>query len=83
MKLYFENSKRKRRLIANPTSKKEIWDAILQFLEEHNYKSYYQRINFGENEWVIDVGSWTEFFIVTEFTDKDVSDIYGRTNDEV
>ena len=82
MILWFENSIGQRRVIFNPATVKEMWRDIKTFLEERNYKSYYSRINFGEDEWVIDVGSWSEFFIVTDFNEKDLVDIKGGHNDE-
>lgn len=37
-----------------------------QFMDNHNYKSYYTRTWINKGEMVFDVGSWTEFFIWTE-----------------
>lgn len=64
MKLYFRNSQGKLRVIAEPTSEKECFTAIEQFLDEHGFKSYYTRSwtdsNTGRK--IYDVGSHTEFF---------------------
>ena len=67
MNLYFQNSQGKLRLIAEPTSDKEVHATIRQFLDEHNFKSYYTRIWIDDRniKW-FDVGSHTEFFICTE-----------------
>ena len=64
MNLYFQNSQGKLRLIAQPTSDKEVNATIKQFLDDHNYKSYYTRTWYEPeiNRFVIDVGSYTEFF---------------------
>lgn len=67
MNLYFQNSQRKLRLIAEPTSDKEVYAVIKQFLDEHNYKSYYTRtwIDKRNIKW-FDVGSYSEFFLCSE-----------------
>ena len=80
MLLYFENSKGQKKLISNPVTVKDLWTEINRFLDEHNYKSYYTRINFDEKEWVIDVGSHTEFFIVKNFDDEDLDEIRKGQN---
>lgn len=75
MLLYFENSKGQRRLISNPTTVSDMWKDINNFLFDHNYKAPYARINFGETEWEIDVGSHTESFIVKDFDEEDLNEI--------
>lgn len=75
MLLYFENSKGQRRLISNPTTVSDMWKDINNFLDEHDYKPKYSRINFGETEWEIDVGSHTEGFIVKDFDEEDLNEI--------
>ena len=40
------------------------WDLIFEFLEDHKYKSYYQRWIYHPDEICIDVGSHTEFFYI-------------------
>lgn len=77
MILYFENSKGIRRVISNPPNIRDMWKDINYFLDEHNFKSYYSRINFGKDEWVIDVGSHSEFFIIRDFEEEDLNDIKG------
>lgn len=64
--LYFENSQGKRREIGKPKTEKGIFKLIHQFLNEHNFKSYYTRIWLNpdnELEKIYDVGSHSEFFI--------------------
>lgn len=64
--LYFENSKKERRVIAEVETKEDVWKEITKFLDEHNFKSYYSRLfKTHNNEWCIDVGSHTEFFYVS------------------
>lgn len=65
MKLYFENSYGKERLIAEVANEEEAFKEIHKFLDEHNFKSYYTR-TWMRNKYdkVYDVGSHSEFFIV-------------------
>lgn len=82
MKLEFKNSKGVRRLIGSPSNVKEAFDIIKKFLDEHNYKSYYTRINFLEDEWELDVGSWSEFFYLSELTDDALKQLQEAQADE-
>lgn len=68
MRLYFENSQGKRKFISQVHHMKEIFAIIADVLEEYNYKSYYTRTWYEENkkELWFDVGSHSEFFVVTE-----------------
>lgn len=64
--LYFKNSQGKRRKIGKPKTEKEAFKIIHQFLDDHNYKSYYTRTWLNpdnELEKIYDVGSHSEFFI--------------------
>lgn len=60
------------------TAYKKAWDAIMTFLDEHHYKSYYQRITsmrrrgIDDVEW-IDVGSYTEFFYIYPIDSESVN----------
>lgn len=58
----FINSYNQEREIGTATIQAEAYKIIDKFLEEHNYKSYYTRINMHQNYLFIDVGSHTEFF---------------------
>ena len=83
MKLYFRNSRNQERLIAECETIQEVNVAIKQFLEEHNYKSYYTRIWYEpegiktpysireESRFIYDVGSWSEFFEL-EVTNEEI-----------
>ena len=67
MKLYFENSLGKRRLIAEPRYHDEVWKEIHKFCEDRNFKIYYVRTcrtPDGLEEY--DVGSHTEFFYLDD-----------------
>ena len=78
MYLYFKNSNGQYKLLSNKikgdinkivTEKvdDEIYRIIRAFIKNHNYKSYYTRVWQTENNDVyFDVGSWTEFFVVSE-----------------
>ena len=63
MKLYFENSRGIRRVIAEPQTEEEAWKEIHNFCEERKFKIYYVRewqTHDGARRY--DVGSHTEFF---------------------
>jgi hypothetical protein len=63
--VYFLDSRNERRIIGLAEDRQSAMRIIMNFLAEHNYKSYYTRSWTEENgeEW-IDVGSHTEFFIL-------------------
>lgn len=64
MKVYFENSEGKRRVIGeNINTRQEVMKIIQDFLNEHNYKSYYTRAWCKDGWTWFDVGSHTEFFL--------------------
>ena len=64
MKLYFENSDGKRRLIAKPKTVEDVHKAIHKFCDDRNFKIYYTRSWQNEEGFTVyDVGSWTEFFL--------------------
>lgn len=67
MKLYFENSYGKRRIIARPKTEEEAMMKMHKFCEERNFKVYYTR-SWRNNDGlkVYDVGSWTEFFLLDD-----------------
>lgn len=75
MKVYFENSKGKRRVIGeDANTPQEVMKIIQKFLDEHNYKSYYTR-TWCKDGWTwFDVGSHTEFFLCdgeVKFSEED------------
>lgn len=63
MKLYFENSRGQRRIIAEPENENEAWKEIHKFCEDRKFKIYYVRTwKDKDGAEVYDVGSHTEFF---------------------
>ena len=83
MKLYFENSQGKERLIAEVANEKEAFKEIHKFLDDHNYKSYYTRYwNSGEIT-IFDVGSWSECFKLAAAGDLPAERIVGSEADFV
>lgn len=71
MKLYFENSRGERRLIAKPKTEEDANKAINKFCEDRHFKIYYIR-TWKDNEGlkVFDVGSHTEFFYLDCLEDE-------------
>ena len=73
MKVVFENSYGERREIGRCKKQEEAMKIINNFLNEHNYKSYYCRMWVGCDEdgayTKVDVGSWSEFFYI--YTDEE------------
>ena len=85
--LYFRNSYGMERVIGNPKIqediskiKKEIGQTIDAFLKQHNYISYYTRIwyNKEKEEWIYDVGSWNEFFVLKGAGPNFYNDMEGK-----
>lgn len=63
--LYFRRSNGEDKFLANCKDMSEVNKVIKNFLDEHNYKSYYSRMWISApGHLKIDVGSHTEFFIV-------------------
>jgi hypothetical protein len=59
----FGNSKGETKTIGTVKTKEQANKVILDFLNEHNYKSYYQRRwKVDDKTTKVDVGSYTEFF---------------------
>lgn len=72
MKLFFKQCNGENRFLSNVESIKEAFVLINQFLSDHNFRSYYKRVcGTNENSIWIDVGSHTEFFIITGVTFDD------------
>ena len=68
MELWFINIYREDRCrkIADVDTTEEYWKVINNFMDERNFKSYYQRLWVDNNELWNDVGSHTEFFVLKE-----------------
>lgn len=63
----FQNSEGEKRIIGIAKTEKVAFKVINDFLDEHNYKSYYKRTwKADDKTTAIDVGSLTEQFIVQE-----------------
>jgi len=70
----------KRREISEFETKEEMWTLIKKFMDDHHFKSYYQRIWIEEETdtlW-IDVGSHTEFFVVQNPTKNLIESYFKR-----
>ena len=55
----------KSRIIGGAETIKECHQIIMKFLDEHDYKSYYQRMWVEDGKVAVDVGSWSEFFWIS------------------
>ena len=67
LNVMFENSKSQLRIIGVVENEDSAFKAINDFLDDHSYKSYYQRTwKKDDKTTVIDVGSHTEFFYIQE-----------------
>lgn len=65
MKLYFENSKGEKRIIAEPKTEEEAMKEINKFCEGRNFKIYYIRSWIDDDGLKkFDVGSWSESFLL-------------------
>ena len=63
MKLYFENSRGERRIIAEPKTEEEAMKEINKFCDDRNFKIYYVRCWMTPDGLKkLDVGSHSEFF---------------------
>ena len=80
MILYFEDSKKQRRLISNPTTVDDMWKDIHCYLYEYSYTTPVIKVNFGKDEWIITMNDWDEYFIVKDFDEEDLNDIKGGQN---
>lgn len=65
MKLYFENSRGERRVVAEPETEEEAMKEIHKFCNDRNFKIYYTRSWVDPDGFkIFDCGSWSEFFIL-------------------
>ena len=62
--LYFKRSNGEMVLLVENVNNDEAFKKIHEFLDQHNYKSYYTRVCQHGNEIHYDVGSWSEFFCI-------------------
>ena len=68
MKLIFQNSQGKERVIANVNSLAEADNEMNKFMEERNFKSPYKRLWEHDGRVIVDVGSHYEYFIMDPCT---------------
>ena len=67
LNVIFENSKGRKRIIGAVENEESAFKVINDFLDDHKYKSYYQRTwNKDNKTTVVDVGSHTECFYIQE-----------------
>ena len=65
LNVLFENSKGQLRVIGTADTQEAAFKVIDDFLADHNYKSYYKRTwNTDDKATCVDVGSWSERFII-------------------
>lgn len=62
-KLYYGNDDGKE-LVTTTESEQEAFRAISKYIKEHNWKSYYLRVNYFDNIKIIDYGSHIRFFYI-------------------
>lgn len=74
MKLMYKDRKDKLRFVSNPSSINEALKDIDTYIKElnPNFRIPYKKLNINEKEICVDVGSWSEFFYMTEFTEEDL-----------
>ena len=71
---YFKRSNGELILLAENVSEKEAWVKMKEFIDDHNFKSYYTRVWRKDDTVWYDVGSHSEFFCLKlndEDCDKD------------
>lgn len=78
MKLIFQNSRKEKRVIAEPSNIEEVSKEINKFLEDHNFKSYYTRVWEENGRLKFDVGSWSEFMFLEGMTYEEYTS--GKNN---
>lgn len=67
LNVMFENSNGQSRIIGTVENEESAFKVINDFLDDHNYKSYYQRTwKKDDKTTVVDVGSWAERFYIKE-----------------
>ena len=80
MKLYFKNCQGEERFVAECDTVSAVHKEIKKFLDERQYVSHYSRSRGNEENIMIDVGSYSEFFVVKGISHSEY--IKGLKNDE-
>lgn len=70
-RVIFRNSRGQERQIGTAQDQQAADKIIKEFLDEHNFVSYYTRGWIEDGRLWLDVGSWTEFFILEEINKTD------------
>lgn len=65
LNLYFQSSLGKRRLLGTSDNIRELRKQIREFCNQRDFHIYYTREWLENDEVMIDVGSHTEFFVLT------------------
>ena len=68
-KIIFQNSRHKEREIGASIDMEGAYKIIDEFLDKHNFKSYYKRTWKENGRIKVDVGSWSEFFYIVKCED--------------
>ena len=69
-RVIFENSRHEEREIGIAVDMEGTYKIIDEFLEEHNFKSYYKNVcEIEKGKTRVDVGSWSEVFYIIESED--------------
>lgn len=81
MKLTYKDRNDKLRFVSKPNSISEALQDINVYIKElnPNFRIPYKRLGFEEDKICIDVGSWSEFFYITEFTEDDLREFKEET----
>lgn len=65
MIVYFQDKHQNYLRLGEAKTKREVNKLISNHLNSHNYKSHYSRWWREFNgDWICDVGSWSEFYVV-------------------
>lgn len=68
MELIFQDGFGEERVITKISSIEEAFSEINKFLSDHNFKHYYTRMWEENGRLKLDVGSYTEFFYIDDFS---------------
>lgn len=72
MIVYFKNSNGKSRAIGEVAKEEDVFELINDFLDKHNFTSYYIRTWCKNKRKWYDVGSHTEFFYINVENEKEL-----------
>ncbi|SEF38609.1 hypothetical protein [Lachnospira multipara] len=75
MRVEFSNGNGKRVFISEVNNVDDAISDMSDYMENHRFNAMHMKARQLDNEWKIDVGSWTEFFYVSDYKDKDVDEL--------